>query len=275
MRLLSMLCAAIMVAACGSSGSSQDDIVPDASTYTASDAPTIEIYVPSDGDGQMDIGADLEPEATWPDMDSNTPPKFGPLNPVTLAMGTSTTLDVNPFIEDFHDPDEALVLSWSSLHVAIQDPGDHVLYIVAPIDWHGSETIKMMVTDTDGAQAQSVLQVIVEEVSAPDPDPDPDPEPEDCDTLFSYDAGAGAGLVQLAGTFNNWGQTPDSPDDMDDSDGDGVWELALPLGAGTYKYKYIVDGTTWVHDPDNGDKEEDGYGGFNSIVTVPQCLSNQ
>ena len=273
MRRLLLLSVWFVLVACGGQTSSEDDVIADTGGYSIPDAPTIEVYVPSDSEPQMDVAADASPDTTWPDIDSNTPPKFGPLNPVTLEMGSSTELDVNPFIEDFHDPDEDLTLSWSSLHVAIEDSGDHILYIVAPVDWHGPESIEITVTDSEGSTAMSVLQVIVEDVAAPDPDPDPDPDPEDCDTLFTYDAESSVEMVQLAGTFNNWGQSPDAPDDLVDDDDDGVWELALPLAQGQYKYKFIVD-DTWTHDPGNLEKEDDGYGGFNSLRAVPQCPAN-
>ncbi|MFN6379630.1 MAG: MopE-related protein [Flavobacteriales bacterium] len=43
---------------------------------------------------------------------------------------------------------------------------------------------------------------------------------------------------QVSGTFNNWcgGCAP-----MSDGDGDGIWELIIPLNAGTYEYKFNAD----------------------------------
>jgi hypothetical protein len=46
---------------------------------------------------------------------------------------------------------------------------------------------------------------------------------------------------EVNGTFNNWcgGCAP-----MSDADGDGIWELAIELPAGTFEYKFAAD--TWA-----------------------------
>lgn len=51
--------------------------------------------------------------------------------------------------------------------------------------------------------------------------------------------GSTANGVFVNGTFNNWcgGCNP-----MADADGDGVWEVTLPLNNGTIEYKFTVDG---------------------------------
>lgn len=50
-------------------------------------------------------------------------------------------------------------------------------------------------------------------------------------------------------------------------DADGLWRLRIesPL-PGRYRYKFVVDGARWVEDPTHGLKEDDGFGGFNSIL---------
>jgi hypothetical protein len=37
--------------------------------------------------------------------------------------------------------------------------------------------------------------------------------------------------------------------------------------AGTYQYKFIVDGTMWIADPSDANVVPDGDGGYNSIYT--------
>ncbi|RMH54563.1 MAG: hypothetical protein D6679_13420, partial [Candidatus Hydrogenedentota bacterium] len=83
--------------------------------------------------------------------------------------------------------------------------------------------------------------------------------------LFRFRAPAGARSVSVAGSFNNWdvSATP-----MKDPDGDGIWEVMLPLSPGEYQYKYVVNGTDWLLDPDNPLKADDGYGGQNSVAKV-------
>lgn len=53
--------------------------------------------------------------------------------------------------------------------------------------------------------------------------------------------------VSLAGTFNNW-DTRANPMTRDE---EGVWRIVLPLGAGRYEYKFVINGSTWMADPDN------------------------
>jgi len=55
---------------------------------------------------------------------------------------------------------------------------------------------------------------------------------------------------------------------MTDPDGDGVYEVTLPLAPGTYQYKFVVDGN-WLQDPKNPEGTDDGFGGQNSVLTVP------
>lgn len=69
--------------------------------------------------------------------------------------------------------------------------------------------------------------------------------------------------VHLAGTFNGW-STSATP--MTDEDGDGVWEVAVPLPPGEHQYKFVVNGSDWRPDPANPRTAPDGYGGVNSVV---------
>ena len=70
--------------------------------------------------------------------------------------------------------------------------------------------------------------------------------------------------VQLAGDFNNW-QPEHSPLDL--ADHQGRWKVSLPLPAGRYHYRYVVDGR-WQQDPYNENTELNPYGELNSIVEV-------
>jgi len=79
---------------------------------------------------------------------------------------------------------------------------------------------------------------------------------------FSHEA-VQAGGVYLAGEFNGWS---DSANPMVNAD--GIWSLAMELDPGTYQYKFVVDGS-WIADPNNPNTAEDGFGGSNSVLTVP------
>jgi len=72
--------------------------------------------------------------------------------------------------------------------------------------------------------------------------------------------------VNVAGDFNNWSAQADP---MVDENGDGEWTLFYSLQPGTYEYKFVVDGVTWIHDPRNAETVADGFDGLNSVIRVP------
>jgi len=47
-----------------------------------------------------------------------------------------------------------------------------------------------------------------------------------------------------------------------------TWEVAVPLVPGNYQYKFIVDNNYWVHDSNNPDSVDDGFGGLNSSSLI-------
>jgi hypothetical protein len=72
-----------------------------------------------------------------------------------------------------------------------------------------------------------------------------------------------AASVSLAGIFNSW-STNANPLAMGE---DGVWRAVVPLGAGRYEYKFVVNGTEWVADPDNP-RVVGSYGNSELVVTA-------
>ena len=87
------------------------------------------------------------------------------------------------------------------------------------------------------------------------------------ETTFTYDAGAAqVTSVLVSGSFNGWAGTV----------GEGAWEMTAAgsiwsvtrtLESGRYLYKFIVEGE-WIHDPANPEREDDGLGGYNSVLVV-------
>jgi len=71
--------------------------------------------------------------------------------------------------------------------------------------------------------------------------------------------------VHVLGTFNNWDQK--SHPMVRDKNGIHQVKLQLPE-KGTYAYKFLVNGKSWVDDPMNSSKSYDGYGGFNSLIHI-------
>jgi hypothetical protein len=90
------------------------------------------------------------------------------------------------------------------------------------------------------------------------------PEVIEGGVLFRY-YDPDAKRVHIAGDFNNWSPRADA---MTDENGDGEWTLFYDLPPGVYEYKFIVDGTRWIADPENPDKISDGFDGENSVLTV-------
>ena len=65
---------------------------------------------------------------------------------------------------------------------------------------------------------------------------------------FRYKA-PDAKSVELMGEWNGWKSISMTKGD------DGVWTAKVTLSPGTYGYKFLVNGTDWVFDPDNSAKK--------------------
>ena len=89
------------------------------------------------------------------------------------------------------------------------------------------------------------------------------PTAEAKEIVFQLDAPF-AGEVHLAGEFNDWSPTATPMEKGED----GIWRVTLELAPGSYLYKFVVDGASWMEDPENPDMEPDPYGGNNSVITV-------
>jgi hypothetical protein len=63
---------------------------------------------------------------------------------------------------------------------------------------------------------------------------------------FTYEDPS-AGSVSLAGDFNNWNMNADKLTQGDD----GVWRIVVDLSPGEYEYKFVVNGSEWIADPEN------------------------
>lgn len=68
--------------------------------------------------------------------------------------------------------------------------------------------------------------------------------------------------VFLSGDFNNW-----ATDRFEMVRKNNQWTFSLPLSAGKYHYKFIVDGK-WITDPGNSVVEYDDKGNINSVCMV-------
>ena len=76
---------------------------------------------------------------------------------------------------------------------------------------------------------------------------------------FKYEAEQ----VFLAGNFNDW-----SPESLPMVNENGVWKISMELEPGEYQYKFVVNGTNWMEDPDAPSYVDDGFGGKNGAFKL-------
>ena len=57
---------------------------------------------------------------------------------------------------------------------------------------------------------------------------------------------------------------------MNDPGSTGTYSVTKTLAAGTYQYKFVVDGA-WKTDSANPNQVPDGYGGTNAVIEVKPC----
>ena len=65
--------------------------------------------------------------------------------------------------------------------------------------------------------------------------------------------------VAVVGSFNEWEKTA-----LRDEDGDGTWEVIIPMPPGRYEYAFLVDGSWRGQDPD-ADEYIQSFGQFSSV----------
>ncbi len=74
-----------------------------------------------------------------------------------------------------------------------------------------------------------------------------------------------ASFVSVVGDFNNWNPENDPLERTQK----GIWKKKINISPGTYRYKFIVDGT-WTVDLYNERSGSDGVDGICSIITVKE-----
>ena len=70
--------------------------------------------------------------------------------------------------------------------------------------------------------------------------------------------------VYVAGEFNKWNPTAKK---MAYKAKSGIYTATVKLAAGTYQYKFVIDGT-WCADPENVNSVANDQGTFNSVIEV-------
>lgn len=69
--------------------------------------------------------------------------------------------------------------------------------------------------------------------------------------------------AQIVGTFTGW-----KPLAMEPVGASGYWTLTLPVPAGEHRYSYLVENGRQIADPTVFAKEQDDFGGENSVIEV-------
>lgn len=88
------------------------------------------------------------------------------------------------------------------------------------------------------------------------------PSPFEGKIRFVYYNRLKANTAYLSGSFNAW-----ATEGIKMIKTDTAWICDVALKPGKHLYKFIVDGE-WVNDPENKQKEDDTYGGYNSVYFV-------
>ena len=81
--------------------------------------------------------------------------------------------------------------------------------------------------------------------------------------VFTLPADIEADEVVLCGEFNGW-----SPDTKLARNGDGSWHTTIALPPGTYRFRYLLDGTRWENAWDADDYVPNPYGGDDSVIVI-------
>jgi hypothetical protein len=69
--------------------------------------------------------------------------------------------------------------------------------------------------------------------------------------------------VEITGSFTGWKRVP-----MEKIDGSGYWEISFNIADGEHRFAYILDGSERFADPTARMREQDDFGGENSILSI-------
>lgn len=69
--------------------------------------------------------------------------------------------------------------------------------------------------------------------------------------------------AEITGSFTNWQRIP-----MQAVGSSGYWEIVLALPEGEHRFSYILDGQDSFPDPTILTREQDDFGGQNSVLLV-------
>jgi cyclomaltodextrinase / maltogenic alpha-amylase / neopullulanase len=175
---------------------------------------------------------------------------LGPVPVQFVSAGTTATLDLHRFYQPSKESTfssegaEALQVSYDREHLQLQ----------VRIENAANGLIELPFAIKEGKETKN--SVVTFAVRRPDRHE------------FVYRPTAKVKSVAVAGSFNGW----DKEANPLRADATGVFRGAVTLEAGSYSYKFVVDGE-WQSDKENPLQESDGFGGNNSLLKIDK--SNQ
>lgn len=86
-----------------------------------------------------------------------------------------------------------------------------------------------------------------------------------CDHQFRLDQYGESQSVWITGDFVAWATTPQQGAIAMVLGDDSGWTGSYTFQPGSYQYKFIIDGSTWITDPTDTDTAPDGTGNTNSV----------
>jgi len=169
------------------------------------------------------------------------------IKPVTLKQGTITKLDLSDLF--YADKYDLNFFPNSNFKIQVNDR-DNTAEITALNNFSGLDLVSFSLS---GKTFELPIKLIQKKRYS-----------------FTYTPERTAERVNLFGQFNGWNRE-NLP--MKDEDGDGIYNITIPLDPGRYEYKFFVDGAELI-DPLNPVKVPNGMGDFNSVLVISKSVAD-
>jgi len=177
--------------------------------------------------------------------------KVGILPSIDLEPGGTSSIDLSYYVYNSERDQKIYVNTvFCEKGLALRfNPVNSILEISQDKDFVGFGKLELEISNSLNERASVSLLVRVQKKDL---------------TTFKFKPKQPVNKVFIAGEFNGWNS---SLNQLLDEDGDGTYQINLPIPPGLYQYKFVVDGR-WIQDPENENKSPDGFGGFNSVINV-------
>ena len=165
-----------------------------------------------------------------------------------LSFGKIIKLDISNYF--LFEIENIQILPNDSIKIKISDD-KKIIELSSDINENRLEFLDFMITGKDGFKISGTILIKLLKGSL---------------VTFRYSSDKPVKDVYLAGSFNNWNNKQYR---MEETEIKGIYSTTSSLEEGDYEYKFFVDGE-WIIDLNNPEKLPDGFGGFNSVITVGQ-----